>query len=178
MPDLQVTKNGDGSYTLSGGSGYSNWYWVKGDNKPVGGNIVHTGQVYSNVTDTDSYRFFAVTSAGNYVVSQKVYLPLPAGSARIGAVEESAEETYGYALKISPNLATDQVSIEFTLPHEMQTQVTIVNQRGETVKVVADNHHAAGSFRYPVNVSQLPAGVYFCRLRAGDLSIARKLLKK
>ena len=82
------------------------------------------------------------------------------------------------SLGLSPNPVSDQVSIEFTLPHEMQTQVTIVNQRGETVKVVADNHHAAGSFRYPVNISQLPAGVYFCRLRAGDLSIARKLLKK
>ena len=180
MPDLQVTKNSDGTYELTGepSGSYVNWYWVKGDNKPDGGNIISSGRIFSNVPSTsESYRYYAVTSNGNYVVSQKIYLPLPAGSARMGVAEEFTEENYGYSLKVSPNPASNQVSISFKLPQEMPVRVEIVNEQGALLKVVTDAHHASGLFTYPVNVAQLPTGIYFCRLKAGDLFLVKKIVK-
>ncbi|MVM36965.1 T9SS type A sorting domain-containing protein [Spirosoma sp. HMF3257] len=180
MPSLQVTKNTDGTYQLTGdpNSAYVNWYWVKGDNKPIGSNIISSGRIFSSVSSTpDSYRYYAVTSAGNYVVSQKIYLPLPAGSARLGADDSFNEEAYGYSLNVSPNPVTDQASVTFKLPIEMHVRAEIVDQQGQLVQVVTDAHHASGSFTYPVNVAKLPPSLYFCRLKVGDLFLVKKLVK-
>ncbi len=180
MPDLQVLKNSNGSYQLTGDANpaYVNWYWVKGDNKPVGGNIIYTGRIYNNVSSaSDSYRFYAVTSAGNYVVSQKVYLPLPNGSARIGVEEVLEEEKYGYSLTVQPNPVIDQASIRFTLPQEMHVRAELVNLQGQLMRVITDTHHASGTYTYPIKTAELPAGVYLCRLQAGDLSFVKKMVK-
>lgn len=114
---------------------------------------------------------------GNIVVSQKVYLPLPSGSARIGAEGAFAEENYGYALKVAPNPVNDQANITFKLPQEMHIRAEIVNEKGELKRVITDTHHASGSFTYPINLAQLPVGLYFCRLKAGDLFLVKKFVK-
>lgn len=180
MPDLQVLKNSNGTYQLTGdaNSAYVNWYWVKGDNKPLGGNIVHTGRIYNNVSSSsDSYRYYAVTSSGNYVVSQKVYLPLPNGSARIGVEEIFDEEKYGYSLTVQPNPAVDAAEVRFTLPQEMHVRAELVNLQGQFVRLITDTHHASGSYTYPIKIAELPAGMYICRVQAGDLFMVKKMVK-
>lgn len=176
MPAMTGTKNGDGTYTLTAASGYSNYYWVNANGQLK--NAFSTNQSITVSGSSGSYRYYAKNSqgAGNYVFSQLVYVPFPAGSARLAA-EPVAEEINGYSLNLSPNPSSDQATVKIMLPQATSVKLEIIDQQGSTVKVLADNIHAAGSYTYPTSLERLPDGLYFCRMRAGDLFLSQKLIK-
>lgn len=154
MPDLEVTKNPDGSYTLTGDSSpqYTSWMWVNDNNRPVGGNVIHNGRVYSNVTSSNSYRYYAKTAEGNYVVSQRVTLPLPAGTARMAVSVLEKAENYGSQLKLSPNPVVEQLIVEHTIPDDRDVQIDVVNQQGQRVGVAVGNKQRISPGKYAVDV--------------------------
>jgi hypothetical protein len=80
-----------------------------------------------------------------------------------------ANSRLGSAFRITPNpIAGSAASISYRLNEDLPVQVTLVNTVGETVRVLVDEQDAkAGSYTMAVNVADLPAGAYFCRVVAG-----------
>ncbi len=75
----------------------------------------------------------------------------------------------GAAFRMVPNpVVGSAATVSYRLSEDMPVQMTLVNTTGETVRVLADEPGAkAGNYSMTVNVADLPAGTYFCRVVTG-----------
>jgi hypothetical protein len=69
------------------------------------------------------------------------------------------------SIHISPNPASEQALITFTLPQSSFCTLDLVNMRGEHLRRLADGVYYAGEHCINVDVHNLPQGQYFCRIR-------------
>jgi len=77
-----------------------------------------------------------------------------------------------------PNPFNPQTTISFDLPKEMNIKLTIYNNLGEQVMVVANGIHSAGNHQYKFDAvnRNLASGIYFYKLESGKTRIVKKLL--
>jgi len=75
-----------------------------------------------------------------------------------------------------PNPLNDRAIIEFDLPKPGQAKVTVYNQLGQEVRVLADREFSAGHHAISFDGRGLPNGAYFYRLSTSDGVDAKKLL--
>ncbi len=76
-----------------------------------------------------------------------------------------------------PNPFNPQTTIRFDLPRMAEVNITVFNELGARVAVLADQtSYAAGTHEITWSAADLPSGVYFCRVQAGDHTRAIKLL--
>jgi uncharacterized protein (DUF362 family) len=78
--------------------------------------------------------------------------------------------------QISPNPARGLASIEFTLPRAGGVRLEVCNVVGEVVEVLVDGYRLPGAHLVVWNATRRTPGVYFCRLRSGGASAARKMI--
>lgn len=67
-----------------------------------------------------------------------------------------------------PNPFNPVTTIAFDLPFRGSVSLIVYNTLGEKVRVLADEFQDAGKHQISFNGSDLPSGVYFCRLQSGD----------
>lgn len=108
---------------------------------------------------------------GNSYVYRLEEVSLDGSSNEIGrlVLAMEGESRLGSAFRIMPNPVTGSTaSIGYVLGEDMPVHVTLVNAVGEVVRVIADEPQAkAGAYSLNVNVADLPAGMYFCRVATG-----------
>ncbi len=82
-------------------------------------------------------------------------------------------------LKLSPNPAKDQFTLEYDLEKETLVDIELYNNVGEKVKVLVSNEkQPAGNHVVREELSsELPSGVYYVLLRTGDKVTTKKLIK-
>jgi hypothetical protein len=84
----------------------------------------------------------------------------------------------GYALKQNyPNPFNPSTQIVFSLPSAQNVTIKIFSLTGkEVATLLKDEYKAAGSHTLVFDASNLPSGVYFYQLSAGEFSVAKKML--
>lgn len=175
FPQLNVSANG-GNVTLTAPAGYSIYRWVAGQFTRFDDPPFATTQ--SITVSSGVYRcYMAQAGNKNVVVSQAIYTPLPSGSFRMSAEEVVLTVDYEQILHVSPNPANDQVNIEFGVSSPATVKLEIVDERGVVITTIADNYHAAGAYKYPFDLKELPSGAYICRVKIGDLFLSKKFIK-
>jgi len=75
----------------------------------------------------------------------------------------------------SPNPFKSGTSICFSLPEKSHTTLTVHDLSGRLVSVVADGEFAAGAHTVEWN-ADVPSGIYFYRIKAGELSAGRRMV--
>jgi photosystem II stability/assembly factor-like uncharacterized protein len=75
-----------------------------------------------------------------------------------------------------PNPFNPSTTIRFDLAKSSYVRLEIFNLLGMRVAVLVDEVRKAGSYTERFNAANLPSGVYFARLQAGQYSTTRKLL--
>lgn len=70
--------------------------------------------------------------------------------------------------QVYPNPARTEINIPYSVATSKQVEITITNMMGQTVKTVANQNVSAGNYVTTVDVSTLPAGMYFCTLKADN----------
>lgn len=75
-----------------------------------------------------------------------------------------------------PNPSKDRAVIEFDLPRPGRATVTVYNQLGQEVRVLADRDFTAGPHAVEFDARGLPNGAYFYRLLTPDGAEAKRLL--
>jgi len=75
-----------------------------------------------------------------------------------------------------PNPFNPSTTIEYSLPRSTYVRLEILNVLGERVKTIQDGVQDAGVHRIVVGAQGLASGVYFYRLRTGDVLETKKLL--
>jgi hypothetical protein len=88
--------------------------------------------------------------------------------------DATTEEIIGFSC--SPNPISNKAKLNFYLPYELYTSINIYDALGKHVKTVFDNSlHKEGEHEIALSVSDIPNGIYVCRLVAGEYSQSIKL---
>ena len=75
-----------------------------------------------------------------------------------------------------PNPFSSITRVDYSLPISSYVKLEMYNLLGEKVKVLVDGEQIEGVHSVYWNASDLPGGVYFCQLRAGDVVSTRKII--
>ena len=75
-----------------------------------------------------------------------------------------------------PNPFNARTEIKFDLKLEADVQLTIYDILGRHIKTLLDSHRPAGSYNIIWDAAELPSGIYFYKLQAGDITESRKCL--
>jgi hypothetical protein len=70
-------------------------------------------------------------------------------------------------LQIYPVPASNTITITGELTNAGKIKLAVYNNLGQEMLMIANESTAAGSFTKTIDVSALPAGVYFCKLETG-----------
>ncbi len=88
---------------------------------------------------------------------------------------EAAPEATPLALGVAPNPARGAAAVTFTLAEAGPARVEVFDVLGRSVAVLVDERRTAGVHTARAALGDVPAGLYFVRLRAGDRTETRRL---
>jgi len=78
-----------------------------------------------------------------------------------------------------PNPFNPSTNISYALPNDEFVNLTVYNILGKTITTLVNEQKLAGSYNVSFNASELPSGVYFYKLIAGNyVSIKKMILLK
>jgi len=89
------------------------------------------------------------------------------------------EETIPKTVELSqnyPNPFNPTTTISFSLPEAGSVKLSVMNAKGETVKVLASGNHQAGNHSFDFDGSGLNSGVYFYQLTTPEKTITKKMM--
>jgi len=125
----------------------------------IGGNssVFYKVKAMNNNTVLASTEY-AVLKASPYKINSKVHVP------------------FRYALTQNyPNPFNPETTIEYTLEKKEQVNLKVYDLLGRELAVLVNEVQEAGSRRVRFAAGELPAGVYFYTLRAGDFVQTKKM---
>ena len=74
-----------------------------------------------------------------------------------------------------PNPFNAGTTIPYSLPRPADVQLTVYNIRGQTVAILVDEHQSPGEYALNFDKDNLPSGIYFYRLKAGEQIVTKKM---
>jgi len=80
-------------------------------------------------------------------------------------------------VNVYPNPVKDQLSIDFKLESESDVIIEICNVSGKRIKAISGQSIASGSQHFELKMQDLPPGIYFLRLQAGNEVVTKKVVK-
>lgn len=122
----------------------------------AGANTISISNVTGNLA-VDNFDFFIVntTSVSN---------------------EEYSDLANGFKLSQNyPNPFNPSTNINFTIPAASNVQLDVFNLLGQKVATLIDGQRLAGNHTIRFDASNLASGMYFYMLRAGDITLQRKM---
>ncbi len=78
---------------------------------------------------------------------------------------------YNYPNPFNPN-----TTIKYSIPELAKVKLTLTNLLGEEVSTLINEEKNAGNYSVELNVAELPSGVYFYSLQAGNFIDTKKML--
>jgi hypothetical protein len=91
-------------------------------------------------------------------------------------VEEAGIPLRYFVAQNYPNPFNPSTTIEYGLPKEGNVTVRVFNLVGQEVSTLVDGKQVAGVHRVQFDASNLPSGIYFYRVSAGEFSQANRML--
>ncbi len=90
--------------------------------------------------------------------------------------ETPAEATATSNVKVYPNPAANQVTLEYTLLRAGNVRIELRDKEGNLVKVVEEGQKAAGDYRLPVDATALQDGVYYLTIISQGAKTVQKVV--
>lgn len=81
-------------------------------------------------------------------------------------------------IKNYPNPVSNHFNFDYTLEKNANVNLSICDLNGKVLRVVIDNQEEAGAKQVNVDISDLPAGSYYCILKVNGTATVNKLIKK
>ncbi len=130
--------------------------------------LVYTGPrwLHYKMTAVDTQDYVSV-----YSDPAKYNAKLPKG------LIESENEVKNYDLSVNyPNPFNPSTKINYQLPNDAHVKLYIYNTLGQLLKKLVDQNKSAGRYTIEFNASNLPSGIYFYRIQAGEYVSVKKML--
>ncbi len=80
------------------------------------------------------------------------------------------------SLSTRPNPFKDDVAVSLSLASAGMVEASVYNARGEVVETLARGTMPAGAHSLVWNAGDAPAGVYFCRVKAGEERLSARMV--
>lgn len=95
----------------------------------------------------------------------------------VTGVEDELDMPLNYSLSQNyPNPFNPVTNINFSIPQRSNIEMIVYNTLGQKVATIINEVKEAGNYKVTFDGSNLPSGVYFYRISAGDFSQTRKLI--
>lgn len=114
---------------------------------------------------------FANTSADTV----EFHCGIPSDSC-LSASDDIFHSPSSFTLSAYPNPFNSSTTLSFTLSHESDVRLSLVNVLGREVKTIADKPFAAGNHQIILNAENLSTGIYFVRLESSFGIRTQKLM--
>ena len=75
-----------------------------------------------------------------------------------------------------PNPFNPSTTFKFALPKTCFVNLTIYNENGQKIAITVNSQMHSGIHQITFNASNLPSGVYYCRMQAGEFIAVKKML--
>ena len=75
-----------------------------------------------------------------------------------------------------PNPFNPTTQIDYSLPKQTFVTISVFNLLGQEVATLVNSLKPAGVHEVTFNASDLPSGIYYYRIKAGDYTDARKMM--
>ncbi len=75
-----------------------------------------------------------------------------------------------------PNPLNPTTSIDYALPERLPVRLTVYNVLGEEINTLLNEIQPGGYHSVTLDAGELPSGVYFYRLQAGNFTAAKKMI--
>ena len=75
-----------------------------------------------------------------------------------------------------PNPFNPSTNIIYSIPQNVKVQIKIFDILGNEIETLINEEKPAGTYKITWNAENLPSGVYFYQLRAGDFVQTKKML--
>ncbi len=125
----------------------------------------------------DVYLLFTGSGTGKLFILHSFYFK---GPSEVTGVQKYSEENNipkKYELRQNyPNPFNPSTSITFALPKGNKVKVTVYNQLGQQVAVLADGDYSAGVHTLNFNAVNFASGVYYYRIQAGSFIETKKMI--
>jgi hypothetical protein len=108
--------------------------------------------------------------------NDSIYFDDPTGPALVNVGIEQNEAMPFRLFQNSPNPAKENTSINFQLNSAAMVSLKLYDALGSPVYVIAEQQVKAGAHSYPVDLRNLPAGIYFYILKADGITRTRKMI--
>lgn len=155
-----ITVNGDPVATLNGAG------FEQSENETVSLSTNHF------VLDSNGNIDLAIT--GNDARIDYIILYNQSGGQIVDIEEEDGVNSFALSQNY-PNPFNPSTNINFTLPVASDVQLTVFNLLGQKVATLISERRSAGNHIVRFDARSLSSGVYFYQLKAGDLSLQRKM---
>ncbi len=133
-----------------------------------------TNNIGSSVVDMIDYRatdgLVVIATHGHGIFSTHI-----THVADVNSVKQVAAAP-AFELRNYPNPFTNQATIQFNLPQATDVNLMVTDGAGRVVATLVNGHLASGAHSIPFSKGALPAGVYYCTLRAGTGSATTRML--
>jgi hypothetical protein len=110
-----------------------------------------------------------------WAVRSRPYYNMETTIAKSFKVDQKAASLSG-SISVSPNPATNQVTVDFRLEEAGTLRILLINMQGKRVRTPATSEYSKGANAVPVDVSGLEKGIYFLKIRAGEAAETVKLV--
>ena len=153
---FQVERSGNGT-------GWTTLTFVKG-----GGN--------SNSTKSYSYTDNSITKTGKYYYRLR-QLDVDGSFKYSGTTEVNFVAPAVFTLNQNyPNPFNPTTMISYSIPAGSNVKLSVYNAIGKVVSVLENGFKEAGLYNVSFNASNLPSGLYFYKIEAGQFSSTRKMM--
>ncbi len=186
---LDVDKNGteelclciDGNFIVIkfvGSPGHHAYetYYIKKTELPDSGFTYHGCSMF-DLLNNDTYAIFINMSEypptkDSIRYFTRVYLPeKPLG------IQQQVIVPNTYKLEQNfPNPFNPSTKISYELPKDGFVSIVVYDVMGKEVKTLVSEQKEAGTYTVNFNASQLPSGMYFYTMKAGDFSVTKKMM--
>ncbi|MBU1937669.1 M28 family peptidase [bacterium] len=133
--------------------------WPRGESWPLGENLRDPD---NTLPDIGAYYFDQSTRGIQCSIGdEQIKRTIPA--------EYSLSQNY-------PNPFNPTTTIQYALPHPGQVRLAVYNIVGQQVAVLVNENQQAGTYTVQFDGSNLPSGLYFSRLTAGNYTESKKMM--
>jgi CubicO group peptidase (beta-lactamase class C family)/uncharacterized lipoprotein YbaY len=127
----------------------------------------------SKVKDTVSFNIrFEISSNGYVYWSEDTTVILA-----ITGIEDQSLLPTAFNLKQNfPNPFNPSTTIKYSVPELSKVKLTVFNLLGEEIKTLVDEEKMPGSYELEFNSENIPSGVYFYQIKAGEFTQTKKMI--
>ncbi len=135
---------------------------------------VQNNNITGTPTDTGTYNVWVIADdnhGGKDTLTYKLKV-----ETTVGVEDESSIPTKYQLSQNYPNPFNPTTTISFSLAKSSDVKLIVVNSLGQAIVTLVDEFRSVGSHSVSFNASNLPSGIYFYRIIAGNFTEVKKMI--